>query len=117
MVSSPSSIFPHTMTTTFSSPGSNSLFLFPDRNPPDGYLFVCSPTDLQTGPTSFRWPDCPAYWYLDPSGSKPLTLEEASNLGFPQLELTTEACVLSWDDMVYIGIRKFHEGKGIDSDG
>ncbi|KAJ6483360.1 hypothetical protein C8R45DRAFT_1099625 [Mycena sanguinolenta] len=87
---------------------------FPRQNPPDGYLFICSPTDFQTGRGSFRWPDRPAYWSLDPFGSKPLSNEEASSLGFPCIRLTTKVGVAFWDAAVYAGVSKFHAGKGFD---
>ncbi|KAJ7722572.1 hypothetical protein B0H14DRAFT_3170143 [Mycena olivaceomarginata] len=38
------------------------------EEPPAGFLFLCPPEDFKTGPSSFQWPDCPAYWSLDPSG-------------------------------------------------
>ncbi|KAF7364451.1 hypothetical protein MSAN_01106200 [Mycena sanguinolenta] len=84
------------------------------HNPPDGYLFVCSPTDFETGSTSFRWPDCPAYWSLDPSGGNPLSDEEASSLGFPPIMQETLVYLLSWDETVCAGLRKFDECKGFD---
>ncbi|KAJ6460547.1 hypothetical protein C8R45DRAFT_1029373 [Mycena sanguinolenta] len=89
---------------------------FPEQNPPDGYLFLSSPMEFKTGPSSFRWPDCPAYWSLDPSGSNPLSAEEASILGFPRIELATEIGGVFWDDAVYAGLRKFHVAKGCDPD-
>ncbi|KAF7349756.1 hypothetical protein MSAN_01702700 [Mycena sanguinolenta] len=89
----------------------------PNQNPPDSYLFLCSPADFQTGPMSFQWPTHPAYWSLDPSGSKPLSHEEAANLGFLSMELKTEVRVVFWDDAVYSAQRKFHVAKGFDPDG
>ncbi|KAF7342842.1 hypothetical protein MSAN_02000300 [Mycena sanguinolenta] len=86
----------------------------PTESPPKGYLFLCSPIDFKTGPTSFRWPDYPAYWSLDPSGSNPLSLDEASNLGFPFITIRTEVRWYHWDETVYDGMRKFHHGKGFD---
>ncbi|KAF7360818.1 hypothetical protein MSAN_01110800 [Mycena sanguinolenta] len=86
----------------------------PEVNPPAGYLFLRSPTDFQTDPISF--PGRPAYWSLDPSGSEPLSVEEASSLGFPSMQLTTKVRVVYWDDTIYAGLRKFHEGKGVDPD-
>ncbi|KAF7342897.1 hypothetical protein MSAN_02006100 [Mycena sanguinolenta] len=77
------------------------------QNPPDGYLFVCSPKEFETGPTSFRWPDRPAYWSLDPCGSKPLSHEEASSLGFPPITPRTRVDAIFWDETVYAGLRKF----------
>ncbi|KAF7349762.1 hypothetical protein MSAN_01703400 [Mycena sanguinolenta] len=89
---------------------------FPRQNPPDGYLFICSPTDFHTGGSSVRWPDRPAYWSLYPSGSEPLSVEEASRLGFPPIQLTTRIGVKCWDETVYTGVRKFHAAKGFDPD-
>ncbi|KAJ6492235.1 hypothetical protein C8R45DRAFT_780297, partial [Mycena sanguinolenta] len=59
------------------------------------------------------WPDCPAYWSLDPSGINPLSSEEASSRGFPSIKLETEIQVSFWDDSVYAALRKFQEGKGV----
>jgi hypothetical protein len=89
---------------------------FPGQNPPDGYLFICSSADFQTGRGSFRWPDRPAYWSLDCTGSEPLSAEEASCLGFPSIQLTTRIGVKFWDETVYAGVRKFHAAKGFDPD-
>ncbi|KAF7364453.1 hypothetical protein MSAN_01106400 [Mycena sanguinolenta] len=84
------------------------------QNPPDGYLFLCSPKDFETGPTSFRWPDQPAYWSLNPSGSNPLSDEEAWRLGFPSITRRTRVDTVYWDETVYAGLRKFDECKGFD---
>ncbi|KAF7364422.1 hypothetical protein MSAN_01103200 [Mycena sanguinolenta] len=84
------------------------------QNPPDGYLFLCSPKDVETGPTSFRWPDQPAYWSLNPSGSNPLSDEEAWRLGFPSITRRTRVDTVYWDETVYAGLRKFDECKGFD---
>ncbi|KAJ7469405.1 hypothetical protein B0H11DRAFT_2283857 [Mycena galericulata] len=55
-----------------------------------GYLFVCPPDDFRLpGSSSFRWPDCPAYWSIDPTGAERLTTEAARLLGFPILEFRT----------------------------
>ncbi|KAF7326783.1 hypothetical protein MVEN_02597500 [Mycena venus] len=83
---------------------------------PSGYLFLCPGTDFQTGPLSFRWPECPAYWSLDPSGSERLTTEQAARLVFPSMEFTTNVWGLSWDADVYAGLRQFHQAKGFDPD-
>ncbi|KAJ6566328.1 hypothetical protein B0H19DRAFT_709190 [Mycena capillaripes] len=82
--------------------------------PPTGFLFLCPKKDFQIGPSSFCWPDCPAYWSLDPSGVERLSAEEATDFGFPALELTTEISGSSWDNSVYAGIRKFQQAKGFD---
>ncbi|KAF7374295.1 hypothetical protein MSAN_00312700 [Mycena sanguinolenta] len=84
----------------------------PAQNPPDGYLFLCSPKDFETGPMSYRWPHRPAYWSLNSSGDDPLSHEDASSLGFPPITLSTSVDGLSWDETVYTGLRKFDECKG-----
>ncbi|KAJ7107476.1 hypothetical protein C8R44DRAFT_941195 [Mycena epipterygia] len=71
---------------------------------------------FQTSASSFRFPDRPAYWSLDPSGAQSLTPEEADRLGFPSIETETEVFTQSWDASVYAGLRKFHEAKGFDPD-
>ncbi|KAJ7063827.1 hypothetical protein C8F01DRAFT_1021946 [Mycena amicta] len=77
-----------------------------------GYLFLCPAEDFEVGPSLFCWPDCPAYWSLDPTGVERLSTEEASRLGFPSFDLTSEVWVDSWDDSVYAGIRNFQRAKG-----
>ncbi|KAJ7679417.1 hypothetical protein DFH06DRAFT_1166546 [Mycena polygramma] len=86
------------------------------RNPPPAYLFLCPPGDVRSGPYSYRWPKCPAYWTLDPSGIERLTTEEATQLGLPLIKLETEMFVSFWDGSVYAGLRQFHQGKGFDPD-
>ncbi|KAJ7717394.1 hypothetical protein B0H16DRAFT_1897984 [Mycena metata] len=81
---------------------------------PPGYLFLCPGTDFQLGPSSFRWPDCPAYWSLDPSGVDRLSSEEVTQRGFPSFQLTTQVHERSWDTSVYAGLRQFHQAKGFD---
>ncbi|KAF7374271.1 hypothetical protein MSAN_00310100 [Mycena sanguinolenta] len=81
-----------------------------------GFLFLCPPKDLQTGPSSFRWPSCPAYWSLDPSGVERLSKKDAARLGFPCIRLAAEVSTNSWDAMIYAGLRQFHRGKGFDPD-
>ncbi|KAJ6474151.1 hypothetical protein C8R45DRAFT_384283 [Mycena sanguinolenta] len=83
-------------------------------NPPEGYLFVCSPKDFESGPTSFRWPERPVYWSLDPSGNNRLSDEEASRLGFPAITRRTDVFSSYWDETVYAGLCKFDECKGFD---
>ncbi|KAJ7679426.1 hypothetical protein DFH06DRAFT_1166597 [Mycena polygramma] len=82
----------------------------------NGYLFLCPPTDLKTGPSSYRWPHCPAYWTQDPSGIDRLSPQEATRLGFPSIDLKTRVTLMSWDASVYAGLRQFHKGKGLDPD-
>jgi hypothetical protein len=83
---------------------------------PSGYLFVCPIEDFQTGPSSFRWPDFPAYWSRDPSGLEHFTTEVATRLGFPSIQLSMELWGRYWDTSVYAGLRQFHQGKGFDPD-
>ncbi|KAJ7168845.1 hypothetical protein C8R46DRAFT_1350344 [Mycena filopes] len=78
---------------------------------PDGYLFLCSKEHFRVG-ASFKWPDVPAYWSLDPSGVERLSMEEAARLGFPRLELITKIYGMSWDTSLYAGLRQFHQAKG-----
>ncbi|KAJ7897369.1 hypothetical protein B0H14DRAFT_2677990, partial [Mycena olivaceomarginata] len=86
----------------------------PSNALPGGYLFLCPAKDFQVGPNLFRWPDCPAYWSLDPSGTNRLTLEDARNAGFPSFDMMTGIQVISWDESVYAGTRQVHEAKGYD---
>jgi hypothetical protein len=72
--------------------------------------------DVQISPQLFRWPKCPAYWSLDPLGDVRLTSEEADNLGFPSITLTTTIPGYFYDASVYAGLRRFHESKGFDPD-
>lgn len=83
-------------------------------NPPEGYLFICPSKDLQTGPCSFRWPVCPAYWSLDPLGVERLSEDDAMRLGFSSVQLNTEIFGKSWNAGVYIGLRQFHQANGFD---
>ncbi|KAF7374189.1 hypothetical protein MSAN_00300800 [Mycena sanguinolenta] len=83
---------------------------------PPGFLFLCPPHNFQTGECSFKWPECPAYWSLDPSGTERLTMEEATSLGFPAFQFSTRVDGFSWDASMYAGLRQFHKGKGFDPD-
>jgi hypothetical protein len=85
------------------------------KEPPAGFLFLCPQKDFKTSPSSFHWPDCPAYWSLDPSGTDRLSVEEAIWAGFPAFQLTTTLWGLSWDTGVYEGLQKFYQVKGFDS--
>ncbi|KAJ7910821.1 hypothetical protein B0H13DRAFT_2484730, partial [Mycena leptocephala] len=85
-------------------------------DPPPGYLFLCPPEHFRTGPSSFRWPECPAYWSLDQSGVERLSMEDAARLGFPSISLSTHIQGRCWDDNVYAGLRQFHQAKGFDPD-
>ncbi|KAJ6462847.1 hypothetical protein C8R45DRAFT_523886 [Mycena sanguinolenta] len=81
---------------------------------PAGFLFLCPEQDFRTGPSSFYWPSCPAYWSLDPTGADRLSQEEAIRLGFPPFELVTQVYGYSWDYSVYEGLCRFHQAKGFD---
>jgi len=81
---------------------------------PEGYLFVRPPGDFQTGQDSFQWPECPAYWSLDPSGAAPLSTEDAKILGFPIFHMETIIHGHFWINSVYDGLRQFQRGKGFD---
>ncbi|KAJ7168961.1 hypothetical protein C8R46DRAFT_1092936 [Mycena filopes] len=81
---------------------------------PPGYLFLCPAEDSEVSPTSFRWPDSPMYWSLDPSGVERLSVEEATQLGFPSFQLTMRLGCSTWDTTVYAGLRQFHAAKGFD---
>jgi hypothetical protein len=83
---------------------------------PHGFLFLCPTKDLQSGPASFQWSDCAAYWSRDPSGVEYLSTEEATRLGFPALQFALEIRGETWDASVYAGLRQFHQGKGFDPD-
>ncbi|KAJ6462861.1 hypothetical protein C8R45DRAFT_1177636, partial [Mycena sanguinolenta] len=89
------------------------IFRTTEDSPP-GFLFLCPTEQFPSSPSAFRWPACPAYWSLDPSGVDRLGAEDATQLGFPPFELTTEAAGWSWDPSVYEGLRQFHEAKGFD---
>ncbi|KAF7366363.1 hypothetical protein MSAN_00892800 [Mycena sanguinolenta] len=86
----------------------------------EGYLFVCPPRDFRTGnevPANlYQWPDCPAYWSLDPSGAARLSTEDAGTLGFPAIHIETIMHGRTWDHSVYRGLRRLHERKGLDPD-
>ncbi|KAJ7231556.1 hypothetical protein C8J57DRAFT_180297 [Mycena rebaudengoi] len=82
---------------------------------PPGYLFLCPLQDLQgNSPSEFRYPACPAYWSLDPSGAQRLGSDEAARLGFPSVTVSMIFTICSWDDHVYTGIREYHQAKGFD---
>ncbi|KAJ7168861.1 hypothetical protein C8R46DRAFT_240901 [Mycena filopes] len=83
---------------------------------PPGYLFLCPPQDFQVGTSSFKWPDSPAYWSLDPLGHERLSTGEATRLGFPSLELATSVHGVFWDTSVYAGLRQFYRAKGFDAE-
>jgi hypothetical protein len=79
----------------------------------EGYLFVCPAEEFQLGPDSFQWPYRPAYWSLSPSGTFPLSTEDANMLRFPIIHIETCIVGLSWDDGFYNALRRFQQGKGL----
>ncbi|KAF7330733.1 hypothetical protein MSAN_02445900 [Mycena sanguinolenta] len=83
---------------------------------PTGYLFICPPDDFRTDTEPhahvYKWPACPAYWSLSPSGADRLSTEDARILGFPAIHIETVMDGYSWDRSVYEGLHRFHEGKG-----
>jgi hypothetical protein len=84
---------------------------------PAGYLFLCPLADLRLDiPGQFRLPECPSYWSSDPSGAERLTTEAAKALGFPNIQAEMWAEGYSCDGSVYVGLHKFHQGKGFDPD-
>ncbi|KAJ6525997.1 hypothetical protein B0H19DRAFT_1197632 [Mycena capillaripes] len=87
-----------------------------NNEPPAGFFFICPKENLQTGSSTFCWPDCPAYWSLDPFGVGRLSTEEAARLGFPLVRLSTEVTGYSCDASVYAELRQFHQAKGFDPD-
>ncbi|KAJ7340576.1 hypothetical protein DFH08DRAFT_874832 [Mycena albidolilacea] len=84
-------------------------------DPPEGYLFLCPPEQFHIGSSS-KWPECPAYWSLHPSGIERLSWEDAARLGFPRIGILEYAQGQSWDSSVYEGLRQFHQAKGFDPD-
>lgn len=83
---------------------------------PAGFLCLCPKKYFRTGPSSFRWPDCLAYWSLDPSGIERLSRPEAARLGFPSPQLNTGIWTKSWDGSLYAGLSQLHRAKGFDPD-
>ncbi|KAK6980725.1 hypothetical protein R3P38DRAFT_3117755 [Favolaschia claudopus] len=84
------------------------------KQAPDGFLWLCPASEFRCGPFSFGWPECPAYWSLDPLGSERLDAKHAEQMGFPSLKLSTTVFGLSWSDIVYAGLGDFHKAKGFD---
>jgi hypothetical protein len=81
---------------------------------PEGYLFVCPAEEFRLGPDSFQWPYRPAHWSLNPSGTFPLSTEDANMLGFPIIHIETSIHgYSSWDDGIYNTLRRFQQGKGL----
>ncbi|KAF7337146.1 hypothetical protein MVEN_02152600 [Mycena venus] len=83
---------------------------------PSGFLFLCPENHFRIRPSSFAWPDSPAYWSIDSLGVNRLSTEEATQLGFPTIQLNTVIEGYYWDDSIYAGLRQFHKAKGFDPD-
>ncbi|KAJ7821454.1 hypothetical protein B0H14DRAFT_1333011 [Mycena olivaceomarginata] len=78
---------------------------------PEGYLFVSPAEDFRLGPYSFQWPYRPAYWSLNPSGTFPLSTEDANMLGFPIIHTETHIRGCSWNDRDYDALQRFQQAK------
>ncbi|KAK7027656.1 hypothetical protein R3P38DRAFT_3354652 [Favolaschia claudopus] len=81
-----------------------------------GFLFLCPSQSFQVGPVSFRCPENVGYWSLNPSGGDQLSVEQASELGFPAICVSLSGHGTAWSDTIYTGLRQFHQGKGFDPD-
>ncbi|KAJ7735154.1 hypothetical protein B0H16DRAFT_133446 [Mycena metata] len=84
--------------------------------PSQGWLFLCPDAQLRSGPCSFRWPDCAAYWSHDPFGVVRLSPEEAEEAGFPLITLRLWVSGQCWDSIDYAELWKFHQAKGFAPD-
>ncbi|KAJ7711215.1 hypothetical protein B0H16DRAFT_637208 [Mycena metata] len=84
--------------------------------PSQGWLFLCPDAQLRSGPCSFRWPDCAAYWSRDPFGAVRLSPEEAEEAGFPLITLELRVWGDSWDSIDYAELWRFHQAKGFAPD-
>ncbi|KAJ7698521.1 hypothetical protein B0H16DRAFT_1837202 [Mycena metata] len=84
--------------------------------PSQGWLFMCPDAQLRSGPCSFQWPDCAAYWSRDPFGAVRLSPEEAEEAGFPLITLKLSVSGESWDSIAYAELRQFHQAKGFAPD-
>jgi hypothetical protein len=80
------------------------------EGPPPGFLFLRPVNHIQTGPSSFRWLECPTYKSVDPSSVERLSTE-AARFGFPTIQLNTEILGMCCDDRVYAGLRQFHQAQ------
>ncbi|KAJ7735222.1 hypothetical protein B0H16DRAFT_1426126, partial [Mycena metata] len=84
--------------------------------PSQGWLFLCPDTQLRSGPCSFQWPDCAAYWSHDPFGAVRLSPQEAEEAGFPLITLKLSVWGDSWDSIAYAELWQFHQAKGFAPD-
>ncbi|KAJ6450157.1 hypothetical protein C8R45DRAFT_916971 [Mycena sanguinolenta] len=83
---------------------------------PKGFLFLGPAKDFRTGPSKFAWPECPAYWSLDPLGAERIDMNQAEtvDIGFPSIQLSTRLEGKFWDASVYAGLVQFYKAKGFD---
>ncbi|KAJ7620238.1 hypothetical protein FB45DRAFT_871277 [Roridomyces roridus] len=91
----------------------------PGVDPQEGYLFVCPVEDLNIGTASVGWPlhdHSPWFWSLDTTGGNRLSAEDAALVGFPGIELSSQAWLASWDATIYEGLGDFHRAKGFNPD-
>ncbi|KAJ7223415.1 hypothetical protein GGX14DRAFT_387734 [Mycena pura] len=64
----------------------------PEDNIPRGFIFLCPMSDIRMeNNTVLQDLDSVAYWSLDPSGIEHLSTEDASDLGYPSIELKMTA--------------------------
>ncbi|KAK7027661.1 hypothetical protein R3P38DRAFT_948130 [Favolaschia claudopus] len=82
----------------------------------NGFLFLCPPQSFRVGPASFKCPKCVGYWSLDSSGVGRLSVDQASELGFPTIRVSISGSIDSWIGSVYTGLRQFHQAKGFNPD-
>ncbi|KAJ6618751.1 hypothetical protein B0H10DRAFT_2029014 [Mycena sp. CBHHK59/15] len=80
------------------------------------FLFICPIGAVQhCSPPGLLYP-VPAYWSLEPSGSRVLLPEDAATLGAPTLSLTASVWGYRWNTEVYRSLAEFHQGKGFNPD-
>ncbi|KAK7027696.1 hypothetical protein R3P38DRAFT_2526691 [Favolaschia claudopus] len=83
----------------------------------DAFLFLCpAPQSIQVSPASFNCPECVGYWSFDPLGEDRLSSEQVAELGFPTIHVSFSGYFETWSNMIYAGLRQFHQGKGFDPD-
>ncbi|KAJ7642213.1 hypothetical protein FB45DRAFT_902041 [Roridomyces roridus] len=81
-----------------------------------GYLFLPPAVDFLTNANFFRWPECPWFWTLDPTGRDRLSAEDARGQGFPAVHMHMTFRGKSWDTSVYKALRTFHNFQGFGPD-
>ncbi|KAJ7618662.1 hypothetical protein FB45DRAFT_170161 [Roridomyces roridus] len=88
------------------------------ENLPTGYLLLCPEGTFTVDRRGhYTIPDCPAYWSLDPSGAARLMAEEASKLGFPDLQLELKTAGACWSEDLYTAVCQFYAAKGYGPEG